>query len=344
MQRIAIIGSGRRVQETVLPAIEACGTSAKLVDIYSRTRKDVRLSDGRTATTRTDLEDFDFDGIDVLIVAVTTKAVREVLELLKKKGGRQVTVLIVDTPPLRFSELWRKRLFSGYRSVGVGEDWARLSPVVAARRVISEGRIGELRSILMFHSGYRYHALAVLKVLSGVRSIKSIRFRRFSRNCGDWDVRLGRNIIGRVIEPRDYANGRLLIVGSTGVISDYSFGHCENNSYYIEYPAAIGWYQPVKIGGHILARDEIDDNMRTFHNRPLANSTRINLLKIGAYARILADTSLGKEAVAYPLGDGIYDYFAATIAEEYGRFLDVSFSSGRNSLFRRLLTIRNDDV
>jgi len=56
--------------------------------------------------------------------------------------------------------------------------------------------------------------------------------------------------------------------------------------------------------------------------------------------RILGDIKFGKTSGAYSVGDGMYDYCAVTIAEKFGRFWDLSFSRGKNSLIRWVLTAR----
>jgi hypothetical protein len=332
MHGITIIGAGARVQNCVLPAITLLGSSVHLQDIYSKTKKEILLPDGNALTTRTDLKNITLDQTDVLIVVIPARAISKILMSLKEIRVRKNIAMLLDTPPGRFSHLWRTGQFKGYRSVGVGEDWVRLAPIVAARNLISKGKIGELKSIQLFNSGYRYHALAAIKTLCGVRTIQSIRYSHYAANFSDWDIKIKKGIRCRNFAPNNYEVGRIAIIGTKGSITDYSLNESCSNAFQITYPEPVGCYQPVLLNGEQTHKDEIDARMSEMPIQHLIDSSRINLMKINSYARILQETLDGNKPVPYPVADAMYDYFAATIAEKVGRFRDITFRSGQQSL------------
>ena len=103
--KIAIVGAGTRVRSTVLPAILALGDTVELAGIHSRKPRAVHLPDGSEVKTITSLEAKHFDGVDIVIVAVKPAAIRKVLDALNAVPGKKTMSVVMDTPPLRLSDL-----------------------------------------------------------------------------------------------------------------------------------------------------------------------------------------------------------------------------------------------
>ena len=261
--RIGIIGAGGRVKQTVLPAVWALGERARIVQINTRTPRQVDLPDGSQIGTVTSLDDLSFEAIDVLIVAVGTKSVRPILEKLGSKQHKERVTLVMDTPPLRFSDLRRTRLYKGFGNVTVGEDWIKLTPVLAAKRIIELGEIGDLHSIRLDHLSYRYHGLATVKELASVNVVSSIRRRPLGGPFFENTIKLG-SVVATTVEPRDYNNGRMLITGGKGFISDFGIGVGGRKWFRIEYPETKeGWFQPTLVNAEAEAPDDVERYMAT---------------------------------------------------------------------------------
>ncbi len=334
--RVGIIGAGGRIKKTVLPAIWVLGDRAEIIQINTRTPQDVDLPDGSCMSTATSLDELPLESVDVLIIAVGTNSVSPVLKQLGMKPHKNRVTLVMDTPPLRFSHLWRFNIFKGFGGVAVGEDWVKLSTILAAKRIIASGEIGELRSIRLDHLSYRYHGLAALKELASVNSVTSIRRRSLGNDFFETKVKLRKRVTATTVDPRDYENGRMLITGSGGFISDFNIRVGEKNRFEIQYPETnAGWYQPISINGELQVADEIEQFMAALPFNYLQDDSRINRLKIRGYARLLEDIAGG--FVSYPIRRGLYDYLAIVLAERTGRFHDISFSNNRNSLVHRLM-------
>jgi len=336
--KVAIIGAGKRVTYTILPAVWALGERAEIVQINTRTPQDVKLPDGNVIRTSTDLNSLMLESIDLLIVAVGTNSIRQILMQLGKKDGRSNVNLVMDTPPLRLSDFRRTKIFDGYKSVSVGEDWSKISTIIAAKKIIEDGEIGELRTIRLDHLSYRYHGLAALKELASVKTVSSINRRALGGNFFGTHVKLKRKISGFTIEPRDYDNGRFLVLGTRGYISDFKLGVSGKARFEIGYPETkTGWYQPISINNKLQDADEVEQFMAAQPYDYLEDNSQINRLKIRGYARLLEEVSNGLPG--YPISDGLYDYLAVALAEKTGRFYDISFSGNQSSLVQRLMRL-----
>ena len=333
-----MIGAGGRIKQTVLPAVWALGDKAEIVQVHSRTPQKVDLPDGSAIDTVTSLSELDLETVDAIVIAVGTNSIRSVVDELRAKSGKENVTIIMDTPPLRVSDIRRFGIFNGFGGVAVGEDWITLSTILACKRIIDSGEIGDLRSIRLDHLSYRYHGLAALKELASVKTVSSIRRRSLGGDFFETKVKLKRNVVATTVDPRDYENGRMLIVGTRGFISDFEMLSGSGTGFQIGYPeTSTGWFQPITINNELQPADEVERYMATLPYEQLLDKSRINRLKIRGYARLLEDIASG--FANYPIREGLYDYFAITMAEKFGRFRDVSISRNQNSLFRRLMAI-----
>src|SRR3989344_3868488 len=231
-KNILLIGSGRRAQSVILPALYCLKDSFDLTAIYSRSIKNLSMcNDSWKLTTINDLGKIDFTKLDLIIIAVTLDAVPEILQKLSSYPVEHIT-LMIDTPVLPHNKLGAIKYFSSFKKVLISEDSIALPQYVLAKRLINEGRIGHLRHIYLWHSGYKFHALASIKYLTGARYVKSIRSKRLGNGMFEKTIKLSNGAIAHIFEPRDYNVGRFLIIGESGTIADYSLAG--KNSYQID--------------------------------------------------------------------------------------------------------------
>ena len=196
--KIVIIGAGGRVRSDVVPTLESLSNTFSIVGVFAR----------RSGSIFGSIKDYDVQSIDnlssttlkdvrFLYISVPRDSVLDVLRSLPEvDGGKE---LVIDTPI--FSKNILVLAYSkGFSRVHIAEDMIFLPWI---RPVLSSGQIREVRAI---HSLYRYHAIALFKVLA--------------RGSVRWGLRIKNKLYLRVggmkallVEPRDYTHGKLLING-----------------------------------------------------------------------------------------------------------------------------------
>lgn len=341
-QKISIIGAGKRVKFTVLPAILALGDQVKLSGIHSRKPRSVALPDGTEMSTITSLDAKHFEDIDIVIIAVSTNAIRDVLDALNGNPRRNDISIVMDTPPLRISDFAKTRTFSDFKSVIVGEDWFKLSPILLIKDLIARNAIGRPQQIILDRMSYRYHGLAALRSIADTRWLRSIRATKSEDGKTSYAVVTGDGISCRTIMPRDYARGSISVTGTHGWISNHVPDGDTGDGYLIGFPQeAPGWYQPISLNGNTLPADAIEQYMAGLPYEYLEDQTTMNRLKIRGYARLIED--LISDSVEYDIVDGLYDYVATTAVEHLNRFRDLPVRGPKQSLLRTMLCFHRRD-
>ncbi|MEK7467384.1 MAG: GMC oxidoreductase [Planctomycetota bacterium] len=206
-KRIVIIGAGRRVSEDVVPALESLGDAFEITGLYARSpgavfgrrrRYDVRPLQESTAN----LKEADF-----VYLAVPRGAV---VKALKNLAPTPRAELVIDTPtPLSRDFLQALRRF---RKVHVAEDSACLPWLDAVRAWYGKKSQAGPREIDCDRSVFRYHGIALLKVLAGTPGAPA-RVRSGRRRGRVLRLRVG-DARARIVQDRDYAKGKLTLDGS----------------------------------------------------------------------------------------------------------------------------------
>ncbi len=146
-KRVVIIGAGKRVQNTILPALHCLKGIYTIDAICSRTKKQLTLPDGKTKLqTITDLHTIRFASTDMIIVAATTENVPQIIQQLTLHDVRHV-ILFVDTPVVPIGDLWILRLFRKFRAVYVSEDFISLANYQIVKKLINQNYIGKLSDV-----------------------------------------------------------------------------------------------------------------------------------------------------------------------------------------------------
>src|SRR5882672_8465693 len=99
-KRVLIIGSGERVQGGILPALQCLNETHDIIALHSRTVKQLLIpGTEKSITTTNTLDRVDMKTINLIMVAVTTKNVPDVLKMLSQYDTKNA-VLMLDTPVL----------------------------------------------------------------------------------------------------------------------------------------------------------------------------------------------------------------------------------------------------
>ena len=211
-KRLLIIGSGKRVCDAALPALQPL-QNVKIHKIFGRKEKTIQSQSNEFAVTSiNDLGEADIKQTDIIYIAVKQPGVAEVLSRLSRYNLSRVDLLI-ETPVIPFHELKHIDLFTRFKNVWVAEDCTRLP----CFDLISPG---EAKEVHFDRSGYKYHAVALSKMLLGCGEIN--RAERTTAKGGTvLDTLFFSNGSKATIRsPRDYDNGNFSIKTNDRLLSD----------------------------------------------------------------------------------------------------------------------------
>lgn len=251
MKTAVVVGAGERVLGAVLPALGCLRSRFHVRDVVARSRK--QISFGDRAITTTTLDAVDFEGADLIVVAVSLSEIPRVVEVIATRAPN--AVLMLDTPVLPPSGLWTSRRFAAFRRVVVSEDNLALPPFLLARSLIEQGEIGTLQRIYFFHNGFKGHALASLKLLANA-SIDRIIDRKFAGKRRQKTIEMANGVTAVMYEPRDYAIGKFMLVGDRGTIADFETE--DASSIRLGYQVSDATYRGMTLRGAPLAESGLD--------------------------------------------------------------------------------------
>lgn len=300
MKQVLIVGAGKRVLGGYLPALRALADRYQLAGIVATEHRELEIYDGTRLTTMDRLPD---TRVDLVLVAVPPRRVAGVIAALAKTDVA-TTTLMLDTPVLPASGLWVLPKLRGFQRVLVAEDTIALPPFTLARRLIDAGEIGELRRILFFHCGYRYHALASLKRLAGA-PISRLVGKRYVGKRRIKDLTFANGVTATMFEPRDYAIGHFLIEGTRGVIADYDLdrNHVRRITYVLDGPL----YRGLHLDGEAVAPTELDQRFLAAITPHIPNVTPMNAMKIRGLVELLEAALVARSPWHYSVAEGLFD-------------------------------------
>jgi predicted dehydrogenase len=329
-QRVLVVGAGKRVQETVLPALICLGGDVEIAGVWSRTARKLELYGGEfTVQTESGPGAYDLSQIDTIIAAVTRSQVPSVLRSLSGFDTGHIA-LMLDTPVLDVGHLGATRMFKRFARVVCSEDSIALPPIATAKRLIDEGAIGALRSVQLFHSGWRNHALAAVRFLAGMRTPSRITVRQWNQKWSETRFRFPGGIRAGVVQPHVHGNGRVLVVGDRGAIVDYVTDRSDATE--IGYLVEDGFYRGVTVNGEPVD-SELDRRLHeTLPRHGLPNPTLDNMFKIRGFMELVRAVHDETSPFSYEAFDAIYDHQSMRLAERLPAFVDVRLG-GKRSLF-----------
>jgi len=262
-------------------------------------------------TTTTSFEVVDAS-IDLVVVAVSPSSVPAVIDQLARRT--RATVML-DTPVLQPTHLRTLCALSHFRRVLVAEDTLALPPFVVARQLIDDGAIGALRRIWFFHCGYKYHALASLKMLAGTRSIHRLISRKYQGKLRIKELQLG-GVTAVMYEPRDYSIGRFLIEGERGCIADYDLQR--DHVHRIGYVQVGDIYRGLTLDGVPRPPDELERRYLEHIGTDVHDASLMNTMKIRGLIELLNAALLDHSPLHYSAVEGVSDSLHIQIADRIG--------------------------
>jgi len=333
-RRLLIIGTGKRVRETALPALASLGSAFDIRSVFARRAKEIEVG-GRTLDVRafSTLERSHLDDVDLVYMAVTKDAVPQVLETLDGMAPRQIDLLI-DTPVVRFRHFHRVRHLEAFRAAWVAEDCSRLPWFDAVRAVADE--LGELREIVFDRSAYAYHGLATAKSLLGTTAIASCR-RRPVAGGAERTVLFKDGRRARILEPRDYSVGSVTAVGQKGALTDSSApaDGALRLTPWIDGTDCRGF----RAGEREVALDPAETDLMRGDAADASVTARMDSMKRVGFRRLLQDIEAGRGA--YPVEEALDDTVVDYHLEKAGRYFANPLTSSRSAsgrFFLRTLT------
>jgi len=308
MTDVVVIGAGKRVKGAILPALWCLRERFRLAAVCSRSSAELLYGPDLVHTT-TDWERVRFDGA-LIIVAVTLEQVPAVLARIDAPNA----ILLVDTPVFPLRRMVAARRFSAFKRVLVSEDNVALPPLLLARSLIASGELGALRRIFFFHNGYKFHALAGLRVLTGGAALRSIVNRKF-HGLRQKTISLVGGVTAVMYEPRDYAVGKFMIECEGGTIADYD--HADPPRHRIGYELDGPRYRGLTLDGTSVPAEPLDVAYRQLDGIEVFGAP-MNTMKLRGLMDVITGAVEPTSPFHYQPSQAIADALAIKLADRVG--------------------------
>jgi len=313
MKNVVLIGAGKRMHETVIPALTALSDRYTITGILSRTVRKIQVSDSHSYITQSEFHEIDWNSTDIIIMAATTSSNPSLLHKLSKYNLKHTT-LIIDTPILEPAAFFSLRYLAHFKKVVAGEDFFFLPPYVTVRNILDEQHLVP-SSIYFYKNAYRYHALAALRRLVGPLDLTSVR----QVNSQDSTTLYARfnNVVAVVQEPRDYPNAYFSVETHKGIITDQTQHPNENLHSRISYVRQNTWYVDISVNGSAVVINDMDDHFQKILQSLPVHVGFTETMKIRAYMDLLI-ASEDDRIESYSVVSAFFDNLIIKIVEKIG--------------------------
>lgn len=329
---VLVIGTGKRVLETALPAFATQPDRFVIRHLFARRAKTVTAAGTEHSVAAfDDLEPEHLDGIDLIYLAVTKDAVPSVLERLSNLAVNSIDLLI-DTPVVRFKHFRHTARLKAFRHTWVAEDIAYLPWLETVQAALASGAYGSLRTLVMNQSAYAYHGVALAKALASCRTVRSGRRVANTSRAGLRSMIMGNGVRVQIIEPRNYQVGTLLFAGSKGTLADFAFA---DDSAILKSTIENGRMTGFTCGDHATSLSPEESELTVGEVQDRSVTAQMNSCKRVGFARLLKAIHAGHGA--YPLDDAMDDMVVDYHLEKFARYRANPLTSYRSPLARTLL-------
>ena len=164
-QNIVLIGAGKRVLNTIIPAILCTKNKFNISHIIGTHSKKITIGNHFEINTSTSLKDVPIKKVDILFIAVPPDTVHKVLKSLSIVDTSHI-ILFIDTPVCLPQTIGILRYQKKYKHCFTTEDFIGLLPYKIAKETIKKNNLGPILEIEFVHYGFKYHALATIKYLT----------------------------------------------------------------------------------------------------------------------------------------------------------------------------------
>jgi hypothetical protein len=330
-RRVWIVGAGKRVRETAIPAFLAAAGRVEIHGVLGRSARRERF--GAVELDVRELRRLDarsFREADFVYVAVGKQAVPEVLAELSRFELENVDLLI-DTPVLLFKHFRHADRLRRFRNVWVAEDCFFLPWFDVVRAELSSGELGPLIEARFLHAAYAYHAFATLKALFGVERIRAARRTR-TRDGFRRTVKIDAQRRGVIVEPRDYSSGWVELHCANGIIAES--GHVPHGARELAPLVERGTCVGFRVGARELRLPEHEVELLRGAAPDAGVTARMEALKRVGFLR-LVERILGGRG-GYLVASGLDDMLVDYALEKTGRWHANPLTSVDSGLARAL--------
>lgn len=330
-----VVGAGKRVRETALPALRSLGEAFEVRGVLARSERDLAAA-GAVHRVRplAGLRAQEVADGDLVYVAVGKDAVPAVLAALARLDAGRLELLI-DTPVLKLKHLRHAPLIAAFRGASVAEDTAWLPWYDAVRAAVGAGAIGELERVVFDRSAYAYHAMAMAKVLCGSERVLRARRVRLPGGLARRELALERGLRADVIEPRDYSVGRVVVAGTRGRISDRP--EAGEGALALEPLLEGGACAGFRVGEHATRLSAAEVELARGDPPAASAIARMDAMKRVGFRRMLAGVAEGRRA--YPLEQALDDTAVDWFLERFGRWSPTPLTDVRSGFARRAFAL-----
>jgi len=343
--RVTIVGAGKRVVETALPALLAAETDFEVRAIFARSEREMVCGPTRRfAVSGIDgLTAADVAETDLFYVAVGKGAVSTVLRTLTKFDVSQ-KALLLDTPVLLWKQLHSLKVLERFGSASVAEDCVALPWYEAIANFRRSRGLPPPSRIRFDRSAYKYHALAMAKSLLEDPDVVAGSVVRHPDGRSTRTLRFARGGTVRMDEPRDYARGVIHLEwtgvvitdgGSAVTTADFSDPRSERIDLvpWIEAGACVG----IRAGDGAVRLDAAEQSLQHVRNPALSITSRMEDWKRIGFLRLLRRLRSGDPG--YPILAGLDDSLVDTQLERLRRYRRNPFTTIGTASGRRMLTM-----
>ena len=220
-KNIIIIGSGNRVRKVVLPALCKIN-NFNIINIVSITNpKLLKIQECKREFQTVNFKDIVMDKVDLIYLSARPNSISLILKKLINSFDVSEKIIIVDTPPIDFSNIFEFKLFKKFKSSYVLEDMPFTPLNLEISKIIKSNQIGKIRRINLFNNGFFWHAFSQIKRFLEINSFDLIFWLKISNMHRRILFYSGFKQVANIYEPKDYSIGRTQIIGSSGDINDF---------------------------------------------------------------------------------------------------------------------------
>jgi hypothetical protein len=213
---IIIIGAGKRIKNDVIPALDAT-RKFRINAIFAKHAKKIYIKTKKyEVLSLKDISITDISNVHYIYIAIPPPSLIMVLQYLGSKNTSHIK-LIIDTPFLQWKQRKNIYLLHNFKKIFVAEDAAFLPWISIVKKLV-----GQIKVITFDKSGFRYHAIATIKMLVNSEIITSAIKKEYCEFTEvEFKLKNGLNLTkASIIEPRNYSLGKIEILGSLALLTD----------------------------------------------------------------------------------------------------------------------------
>jgi hypothetical protein len=319
-KRVLIVGAGFRAGNNFLPSFALRPDAFEVVGLIGRsTVRSKPLGERWNVPVYETIAAVDPASVDIVAVTVPTTQNRAVLEAILRWNPE--VLLAIDTPIAWKLGEYRDilPLIRRFRAVVVAEDFMNFPQFELARRAAAEGLLGNVRSVMLFNTGYAYHGLALLRSFANLAPVTGTQRLRLGSYSSVVGFRFAGGMRGYIVGPyRQAVTGGIVVEGERGVITqaaeDAEFASIGKRMLYRLAPfpgdGPIAGFA-LENSNYALATPEIPEMAKM----PFEDQTPLNVCKNVGLTRIFhALVEPDELNRRYGYTNALYDSFASRLA------------------------------